>query len=477
MKFNYRHTKIIFTIGPATASEETLEEVIAAGADICRLNMAHASHEWTREVVRRVRKVCDRVGRQMAIMMDVKGPEVRTGDLPEPIELEKGELFDFLVKGTIENDLEEGIRGVTVNYPGLSRDVKEGATLLVDSGLVRMEVLERRDDRVRCKVIIPGPMTNRRHINLPGVKVRLPALTEKDKADIMVGTEEGVELYALSFVREADDLDIFRRYLLEKNVDGRIIAKIEDQSAIANLDEIIQAADGLMVARGDLGIECPFEQLPIIQREAVRKCIKNKKPVIIATHMLESMIENPLPTRAEVTDVANAIYEKADCIMLSGETTTGKYPVESIRVMDRIARQIEGETEKGKLEDVILRTPKSLMLKNAVQLAQDLKKCGIVVYTRNGNLTRVLSSLRPAHCPIFAFTDSRILFKQLLMQWGVEPFMIEFDKDPEVTIRESFKRLKDSKHRWAKDGDWMVVVTNVIAGEKIIDSIQMRPVE
>lgn len=477
MKFNYRHTKIIFTIGPASESEEKLEEIIASGADICRLNMAHASHEWTRDVVRRVRSVCNRVGRQMAIMMDIKGPEVRTGDLPEPIMLEKGEIFDFLVKGTLEENLEEGIRGVTVNYPGLSRDVEIGATLLVDSGLVRMEILEKLEDRVRCKVIIPGPMTNRRHINLPGVKVGLPALTNKDKADILVGAGEGVELYALSFVREADDLDIFRRYLLEQKIDGRIIAKIEDQSAIANLDDIIQASDGLMVARGDLGIECPFEQLPIIQRRAVNNCIRNKKPVIIATHMLESMIENPLPTRAEVTDVANAIYEKADCIMLSGETTTGKYPVESIRVMDRITRQIEGEMEKGTLEDVILRTPKSLMLKNAVQLAQDLKKCGIIVFTRNGTLTRVLSALRPAHCPIFAFTDSRILFKQLLMQWGVEPFMMDFDVDPEITIQKAFERLKTSKMQWAQEGDWMVVVTNVIAGEKIIDSIQMRPVE
>lgn len=477
MKFDYRHTKIIFTIGPATESEAVLEEVIRAGADICRLNMAHASHEWTRMIVRRVRTVCDRIGRQIAIMMDVKGPEIRTGDLPQPIQLIKGETFDFLVKGTIDDNLEAGIRGVTVNYPKLVDDVKVGSTLLVDSGLVRMKILEILDDRVRCEVVIPGPMGNRRHINLPGAHVSLPALTRKDKADILVGIDEGVELYALSFVRQGDDIDIFRRFLNDHNYEGRIIAKIEDQTAIRNLDEIIQASDGLMVARGDLGIECPYEQLPILQRRAVSECIRNKKPVIIATHMLESMIENPLPTRAEVTDIANAVYEKADCIMLSGETTTGKYPVECVRVMDRIARQVEGETVKGQLQDVILKTPKALLLRSALQLAQDMDKCGIIVFTRGGTLPRVVTSLRPAHCPIFAFTDSNILFKQLLMQWGVEPFMMDFDEDPESIVLKAFDRLKNSRYKWAREGDWMVVITSVIHGEKVIDSIQLRPVE
>ncbi len=478
MKFNYRHTKIVFTIGPASESEDKLEKLIAAGVDICRLNMAHASHEWTRTTIRRVRAVCERVGRHIAIMMDVKGPEIRTGDLPEPIVLQQGETFDFLTKGSIETSGEEGIRCVTVNYPGLADDVHVGNTLLVDSGLVRMKILEVLKDRVRCEVIIPGPMGNRRHINLPGVKVGLPALTRKDKDDIKIGLDEGVELFALSFVREADDIDIFRRFLAEHEVDGKIIAKIEDQSAISNLDEIIAAADGLMVARGDLGIECPFEQLPIIQRRAVSQCIYKKKPVIVATHMLESMIDNPLPTRAEVTDIANAVNERADCIMLSGETTTGKYPVECVDVMNRIIRQVESEqADNRELREVELKSPKALMLRSAVRLAMDLEQCGIVVFTRSGLLTRVLSSLRPSQCPIFAFTDSRVLFKQLLMQWGVEPFMMEFDPDPQATISKAFNRLKSSKHKWAEDGDWMVVITNVIAGEKIIDSIQMRQVE
>ncbi|WP_309387568.1 pyruvate kinase [Cerasicoccus frondis] len=478
MNISYRHTKIVFTLGPASESEERLEELILAGVDICRLNMAHASHEWTRESVRRVRKVCEQVGRHIAIMMDVKGPEIRTGDLPEKIELKEGELFDFLVSGTIEDSLEDGIRGVTVNYPKFAEDVKEGSTLLVDSGLVRMKILEvRPGDRVRCEVVIGGPMGNRRHINLPGTHISLPALTEKDRGDIALGIEEGIDFFALSFVREADDLDILRRHLAERGSQARIIAKIEDQTAISNLDSIVIASDAVMVARGDLGIECPYEQLPVIQRRAVNKCIEQKKPVIIATHMLESMIEAPLPTRAEVSDIANAVFEKADAIMLSGETTTGNYPAECVRVMDRIARQIEREMRHDPLSpNVHLKTPKAQMLKASAQLAQDLG-AGIVVYSRRGYLAEVLSALRPSYSPIFVFTDEALLFKQMLLLRGVEPFLMEFSDETEATIQKSFTRLKESRHRWAVPGDWMVVITNLIVGERSIDSVQMRQVE
>ncbi|MGE9294684.1 MAG: pyruvate kinase, partial [Puniceicoccales bacterium] len=368
-------------------------------------------------------------------------------------------------------------RGVTVNYPKFSRDVQPGATLLVDSGLVRMKILEIMDDRVRCEVMIPGPMGNRRHINLPGTKISLPALTEKDRGDIDLGVAEGCDFFALSFVREADDLDIMRRYLAERGSQARIIAKIEDQTAITNLDSIIVAADALMVARGDLGIECPYEQLPVIQRRAVNKCIEQKKPVIIATHMLESMIENPLPTRAEVSDIANAVFEKADAVMLSGETTTGKYPVECVNVMDRISRQIERELRNEPLSpNVLLKTPKARMLKASTQLAEELR-AGIVVYSRRGYLAEVLSALRPGYSPIFLFTDEPLLFRQMLLLRGVEPFLMDFSDDSEETIQRSFERLKTSRHRWATPGDWMVVITNVLAGNRSIDSVQMRQVE
>ena len=322
-------------------------------------NIAHADHEWTREIIDRVRKVCSEAGRHIAFMMDVKGPEIRTGDVPETMFLEKGELFEFTYGLGIGGPNSEGIRRVDVNYPDLSKDLKVGDTVLVDSGLIRMEVLEIEGQRVRCKVLIPGPIGNRRHINLPGVRVNLPALTEKDQADVKVGIDQGIAYFALSFVREPADLDTFHAFLSEHGSDAKVIAKIEDQQAISNLEDIIDASDGLMIARGDLGIECPFEDLPQIQSLAINTCIQKTKPVIVATHMLESMISSPLPTRAEVTDVTNAIREEADCIMLSGETTIGKYPVECVETMNRIALRTEQEPTEILRQDIPLHLPKS----------------------------------------------------------------------------------------------------------------------
>lgn len=475
MKNPYRKTKIIFTVGPATQSEEMLEKLIHAGVDICRINMAHADHAWTREIIQRVRKVCNRVGRQIAIMMDVKGPEIRTGDVPETFELEKGETIDFTYGEGLGGLSEDGIRRVDVNYPGFANDMKVGDTVLVDSGLIRLLVTEIEGQRVRCEVIIPGPMGNRRHINLPGVRVNLPALTKKDQGDVDVGIEEGIEFYALSFVREPDDLDIFHRYLSDNGSLAKVIAKIEDQQAIRNLEDIIKASDGLMIARGDLGVECPFEDLPLIQSRAINACIQNTKPVIVATHMLESMIDSPIPTRAEVTDIANAIREEADCVMLSGETTIGKYPVECVETINRIAKRMESEDGPVLREDLVLKLPKSKMLRSAAYLASELEDAGVVVFTRRGLLAQKLSSLR-TQVPVYAFTDNTDVFAQLLIMRGIEPFFMEFDdNDPERTIQNAFKALENRK--WAKKGDPMVVITNVIAGEKIIDTIQLREVE
>jgi pyruvate kinase len=466
-------TKIIFTIGPATQDEQTLERLIKTGVDICRINMAHADHAWTREIVQRVRKVCDKAGRQIAIMMDVKGPEIRTGDLPETFELEKGELFEFTYGEGIGGVTDDGVRRVDVNYPGFSKDIKEGDTILVDSGLIRLKVLHIENDRVRCKVLIPGPLGNRRHINLPGVRVNLPALTKKDEGDVDVGIEQKIEFFALSFVREPKDLEEFHAYLEEKHSKAKIIAKIEDQQAISNLDGIIKASDGLMIARGDLGIECPFEDLPIIQKRAIDSCIQGTKPVIVATHMLESMIESPIPTRAEVTDIANAIREQADCVMLSGETTVGKYPVECVETIQRIATRIEEEETQVLRKDLILRLPRTKMLCAATYLASDLKG-SLVVFTRRGIFAQKLSSLRP-NVPMYAFTDNPVLFRQLLIMRGVEPFFMEFDHDHETTIQRAFGRLK--RQGWRKEGDPIVVITKMYAGEKLIDSTQIRAIE
>jgi len=347
--------------------------------------------------------------------------------------------------------------------------------VLLDSGLIRLEVVETSPARVRCRVVVPARLTSRRHINLPGIRVRLPALTAKDRADIAVGVEEKIDFFALSFVREADDIDILRRTLSDLKCDAQIIAKIEDQSGLANLDEIVVAADGIMVARGDLGIEVPMEDLPLIQKRAVETCIRHRKPVIVATHLLESMITSPVPTRAEVSDIASAVWSTADAIMLSGETTTGRYPLECVQFMKRVANRIEQSAAKGYSVSLPLKSHKDRLLRSTVLLASEIGEAGIVVFTRNGSLPHTLSALRAWRCPIYAFTDDPKVFRRLLLLWGVEPFLMEFSAEPEKTIRDAFAYLL--RRSWVATGDWIVVVTNVLAGEKVVDTIQMRPVE
>jgi pyruvate kinase len=469
-----RHTKIVFTIGPATEDPAVLESLVLEGVDICRINMAHATHDWTREIVQRVRAACEAVGRDIAIMMDVKGPEIRTGLVgDEPFHLETGELFDFYMDEAAQAPA-DGPRGVGVNYPKFFEDVAAGQTILVDSGLIRLEVVDVAPERVRARVIIPGPLGNRRHINLPGVHVKLPALTRKDREDIAVGVEAGIEFFALSFVRQPDDLDLVRRHLSDCGSKARLIAKIEDQQAITNLDDIITASDGLMVARGDLGIECPFEELPVIQTRAIQTCIRQGRPVIVATHMLESMIENPVPTRAEVSDVSTAVLERADCIMLSGETTTGKYPLECVRVFKRIAARMEQRMARSApAVQPRLRTPKAKMMQAATQLAMELGPAGVVVFTRSGYLAQMLSSLRSG-APLYAFTDNVLLYRQMLMLWGIEPFFMSFSEVHETTIQDAFAYLKRSG--WAEAGDTLIVISNALAQDVVVDTIQLRTV-
>lgn len=474
LEMRYRHTKIIFTIGPATSSDEVLKELINERVDICRINMAHATHDWTRSIIQQIKRVCNEAGRQIGIMMDIKGPEIRTGDIGDAIYLEVGELFDFLMTIPVGDARQDGIRCINVNYPNLINDVSLGDTVLVDSGLIRMEVVDTLGDRIRCRVVIPGLLGNRRHINLPGVRVGLPSLTEKDQGDLKVGLDEGIDFIALSFVRDADALHSLRAVLNDCASKARIIAKIEDQQAISNIEEIIEASDGIMVARGDLGIECPYEELPIIQHQVVKACIRKSRSVIVATHMLESMISAPVPTRAEVSDIANAVLEKADAIMLSGETTTGKYPVECVKVFKRISKRIESLHNDEPTKELNFPTPKGKMLRSAVYLANDIEDCGIVVFSRSGYLVRMLSSLRPK-VPIYAFTDIPELFRNLLILWGVEPFEMAFSEDPEDTIKDAFDYLK--KKKWAKAGQTLIVISNALAKGKIIDTLQIRTVE
>lgn len=470
----FRRTKIIFTLGPATESDHMLEKMLRAGIDVVRLNMAHATHDWTRDVIRRIRAVSARVGREVAVMMDIKGPEIRTGDLTAPIELKAGEIFDFTVKPGAEREGGEEVRSVDVNYQNLVNDISVGSIVLVDNGLLRLEVLAKSEAHIRCRVLIPGQLSSRRHINLPGVKVNLPAFTEKDRADTLVGLEAGIDFVALSFVREAKDVEQLRTFLKERKSTARIVAKIEDQSAITNLDEIVAACDALMVARGDLGIECPFEDLPVIQRRAVRACLSQGRPVIVATHMLESMIMQPVPTRAEITDVANAVYEFADCVMLSGETTVGKYPVECVQMLDKIARRIETEDDLDEREPAVFTGERMKVLHSAVVLANEIPHSKILTFTRHGFMANGLAALRPVHAPILTITPYVELLRQLRLLRAVEPYLMPLASEPDVTIENAIALLRRVGR--VSPGDKLIVATDILSQDRLVDSVQLRTV-
>ncbi len=464
----YRHTKIIATLGPATESPERIAQLITAGVDVLRLNMAHATHEWVRDITERIRSCGQQVGRQVAVMMDVKGPEIRTGALDQPIDLVEGERLRLWVDG------DESKEGVHVNYPDLPSALRPGQVVLVDSGLIRLRVISVDSFSVLCEVLIGATLGSRRHINLPGVVVNLPALTEKDEGDIRAGVEAGVDFIALSFVRRADDVGELRAFLDALGSKAQIISKIEEQAGVANMTEIVSASDGVMVARGDLGIEIDYHQLPLVQLDLVEACLREGKPVIIATHLLDSMIHSPVPTRAEVSDVCNAIREQADAVMLSGETTTGAYPLESVEVFKSIIASIEPTLDHGLNTGVALEVPRAKLLHSAAVLAQDLDGAPIIVFTRTGFLARMLAGLRPWGIQVFAFTDVESTFRHCLLPWGIEPFLVPFSTDFEETIAQAFARLKD--RGWCDAGDWTVVVTNALAGDQVIDTLQLRRV-
>jgi pyruvate kinase len=468
----FRHTRVTFTIGPATESEAQLEAIIKAGANVVRLNMAHADHTWVRTIVARVREVSVRMKKELAVMMDIKGPEIRTGARQDPAQLVVDQLVD--VTGSDTAPAAGDVLVIPTNYPKMITAVPVGGVVLVDNGLIQLRVLEQRPDRLRCKVEQPGPLGSRRHINLPGVKVDLPALTDKDRADVAVGCEVGVDFYALSFVREAADVHALRALLAQHKSDAHIISKIEDQSAIAHLGSILEATDALMVARGDLGIEIPYETLPQVQRQAVAMAIARRKPVIVATHMLESMIHAPVPTRAEVTDVSNAVLEMADSVMLSGETTTGKHPIRCVDVMTRIATTTERELPRKLSDEQLNETPKIKLLRAAAGLAQDLGNTGIIAFTRNGDVPRTLSSLRAIGCPIYAFMEETHVHRKMSLLWGVESFQMKFEPKAEDNITLALARLRDEG--LAEPGQVLVIVTNVILGPSVIDSVQLRAV-
>jgi pyruvate kinase len=464
-----RKTKIICTLGPATESPEMLREMIKAGANIFRLNMSHATHDWVRTIVPRIRAVATELDQVVGILMDTQGPAIRTGDLPTKLTLKPGEVFEFTVRG----EKSEEAQSVDVNYDGLVDDISVGDTVLVDNGVIHMRVLSKEGSRIKCMVLTEGVMGSRRHINLPGVKVNLPPLTEKDLADVAVGAEMHVDFVALSFCREAADILALKKVLWQHDSKARTVAKIEDQTAVKNIDSIIEHADAVMVARGDLGIECPMEELPIIQRRIVKHCLRLGKPVITATHMLESMIQNPVPTRAEVTDVANAVFEQADAIMLSGETTTGRYPVECVRVLVKVAARTEGSGGAGFANDAILEDDRQKMVRSAVVLADSVPHAKLLIFTRRGNMADFVSNLRPK-APVYAFTPTYEVCRKLTLNWGVNPVHLAFDTNPNRTIGAAQNYLMGKG--LTKPGDRLVIITDVIIGEHRFDAIQLRVV-
>src|ERR1043166_9493898 len=457
-----RKTKIICTLGPATEKPETLRQLIAKGADVFRLNMSHASAEWVRALVPQIRHIAREFGRSIGILLDTQGPAIRTGALATPLELHKGDLLEFTMLGARPTEA----KSVAVNYDNFAEDVKRGDAVLVDNGLVKLKVGGKQKNRVLCKVITPATLGSHRHINLPGVHVRLPPMTKKDIVDLALAAELGVEFVGLSFVREASDLDELRRRLARHKSNALVLAKIEDQAAVESIDEIIAAADLIMIARGDLGIEVPMEELPIIQRLIVKTCIRLGKPVVVATHLLESMITNRVPTRAEITDVANAVFEQADSIMLSGETTVGRYPVECVDVLNRVALRIERSGGAGYAEAVTLTDARKKTAASAVTLANSMARSKIIAFTRHGRMARYFSNLRPRHSTIFAFTPSEEVRRQLSICWGVCPHRIDFSADPNANIEAAEKLLRNQ--RLTSPGDHLIVTSDVKGGDERI---------
>jgi pyruvate kinase len=463
-----RKTKIVCTLGPATESPEMLRRLIAAGANVFRLNMSHGAHDWIRTIVPRIREVARETSANIAIMMDTQGPAIRTGEVSTSLNLNPGDRIEFTVRGAKS----EEHYSVDVNYDGLVDDIHVDDVVLVDNGNIHMKVLSKTENRVRCEVLTEGVLGSRRHINLPGIKVNLPPMTEKDLKDIALGVELGMDYFALSFCRERSDIVAMKAELERLGSDAHVIAKIEDQHAVKHVKDIIAAADAVMVARGDLGIECPMEELPIIQRRIVKECLQVGRPVIVATHMLESMITNPLPTRAEITDVANAVYEQADAIMLSGESSVGKYPAQCVEVFDRVACRIERSGGADFASRASVEGPRQKTVAAAVSLANNFPHAKIIVFTLHGSMARFVSHLRPKNSPIYAFTPDDKVCRRLSLLNGVYAQKMGFVAEPDKNVFAAEAALL--MRGQVTSGDHLVVITDIVEGDRRHESVQLR---
>lgn len=465
-----RKTKIICTIGPATESLEMLRAMAIQGMNVARLNMSHGDHESHQKIIDRIKILNAEMDNRIAILMDTQGPEIRTGDLISELMLKKGDEITVSVRGS--ESVEEN--SLQIDYEDLLTTVGVGHRITVDNGLINLDVLEKRERALRCKVVDGGIVKSKRHVNLPGIRVNLPAITAKDRRDIQFAVKNDLDFIALSFVRTAADVRELRSLLEEHdNSTIKIIAKIEDQEGLSNISDIIHETDAIMVARGDLGVEINIEDLPNVQRQIVRRCAIQGKPVIVATHLLESMIENPIPTRAEVTDVANAIYEEVDAVMLSGETTIGKYPLKCIEYLEKVALASEKIPGLSFSKELEMKLDKQKVAASAVQLADSVKAKGILLITKRGLMASYASSCRPKEELIYAFTFKEFVQRQLRLLRGVRAYIIEKQDDSEKMIANAFDYLVDNNI--AQPGDQFVVISDIIAAEGV-NAIQLRSI-
>ncbi|RWZ59793.1 pyruvate kinase [Halobacillus fulvus] len=461
----FRKTKIVSTIGPASESVEKLTQLMEAGMNVARLNFSHGDFEEHGARIKNIREAAAATGKTVAILLDTKGPEIRTGTLKEgEVHLEKGSTV-YVTMDDIEGDAER----FSVTYPGLINDVHPGSKILLDDGLVELQVeeVDKENNEIKTTVLNNGPLKNKKGVNVPNVSVNLPGITEKDAKDIEFGIEQGVDFIAASFVRRASDvLEI--KELLEKHkaLDIQIIPKIENQEGVDNIDEILAVSDGLMVARGDLGVEIPAEDVPLVQKDLISKCNKAGKPVITATQMLDSMQRNPRPTRAEASDVANAIFDGTDAIMLSGETAAGDYPVEAVTTMHNIASKTEtGLNHKALLDDRSKHSDMTItdaISQSVTHTAINLDVNAIVTPTESGHTARMISKYRP-QAPIVAITSSERVNRKLSLVWGVYAVMgpraYSTDEMLDVAVEQSLASGV------AQRGDRVIITAGVPVGE------------
>ncbi|XVE77841.1 hypothetical protein DITRI_Ditri13aG0095500 [Diplodiscus trichospermus] len=474
---SFRRTKIVCTIGPRTCEFEEIEALAVGGMNVARVNMCHGTREWHRDVIRRVRQLDEEKGFAVAVMMDTEGSEIHMDDLngAESAKAEDGEIWTFTVRAFDPPSRPE--RTITVNYDGFSEDVKVGDELLVDGGMVRFVVAEKLGPDVICRCTDPGLLLPRANLtfwrNGSLVQERnamLPTISSKDWLDIDFGIAEGVDFIAVSFVKSAEVIKTLKSYITARSPESQIavIAKIESIDSLKNLEEIIQASDGAMVARGDLGAQIPLEQVPSVQQKVVQLCRQLNKPVIVASQLLESMIEYPIPTRAEVADVSEAVGQQADALMLSSESAMGQYPEKALAVLRSVSLRIERWHREEKHLDAtdlpILSSsvPAGIseeICNTASRMANKLEADAIFVYTKTGQTASLLSCNRP-DCPIFAFTPTTSLRRCLNLQWGLIPFRLDFSDDVESNLNRTFSLLK--ARRMINSGDLIIVVSDVM---------------